>query len=136
MSNRSKAREQVVQILYLMEQSKLDIEAALDFFQKNFESYDREMPFIRSRIQGVTEKLEILDKHIEKTSNHWKLGRIPKIDKNILRLGIFEILYCEDIPKSVVMDEAIELAKKFGEEKSSKFINGILDKIANQPDSL
>jgi len=130
MSSRSKAREQVIQILYLQEQSKLTVDQAWTFFQVNFETFDRETPFIRSRFYGVVEKQEILDTKISESSNNWKLSRIPKVDKNILRLGIFELLFCEDVPRSVVIDEAIELAKKFGEEKSSKFINGILDHVA------
>lgn len=136
MSSRSKAREQIIQVLYLIEQSKLDVQQAIEFFQNNFEVYEREAPFIRTRIEGIAEHLQHLDKKIEDTSKHWKLSRIPKVDKNILRLGIYELLYCSDVPRSVIIDEAVELAKKFGEEKSSKFINGVLDKIANPTETL
>ncbi|MCB1197324.1 MAG: transcription antitermination factor NusB [Bdellovibrionota bacterium] len=136
MKSRSKAREQIIQVLYLIEQSKLNVNEAFLFFQNNFETYDREVPFIRSHIEGIVEHLQYLDQKISETSQHWKINRIPKVDKNILRLGIYELLYCVDIPPSVVIDEAIELAKKYGEEKSSKFINGILDKIANSNKSL
>lgn len=130
MSSRSKGREQIIQILYLMEQSKLSHVEALAFFQNNFETYDREVPFVRSRIEGIVNELTPIDDRISSTSKHWKMYRIPKIDLSILRLGVYELLYCADVPLSVVIDEAVELSKKFGEENTPKFVNGILDQIA------
>ncbi len=131
-SSRSKAREQILQLLYLMEQSKMDATGALDFFSKNFEVHDREMPFIRSRLEGISTQTAEIDKKIAKYSEHWKMNRMPKVDRNILRLGAYELEFCVDVPVSVVINEAIELGKKFGDTNTPKFVNGILDKIAKE----
>lgn len=128
--SRTKAREQILQLLYLMEQAKLAAAEAITFFEGNFEVHDREMPFIRSRLEGIALQLEEIDKKIAKCSEHWKMNRMPKVDRNILRLGVYELEYCQDVPVSVTINEAIELGKKFGDINTAKFVNGILDKIA------
>lgn len=130
--SRSKGREQVLQLLYLVEQSKLSVEDAIVFFRKNFEVHEAEMPFIRTRLQGVVARLEEIDNKIAKYSEHWKMSRMPKVDRNILRLGVFELEQCPDIPVSVAINEAIELGKKFGDVNTAKFVNGVLDKIAKE----
>jgi N utilization substance protein B len=130
--SRSKAREQILQLLYLIEQSTMAFEDALNFFQKNFEVHEREMPFIRSRFEGISTNMEEIDKKIAKSSEHWKISRMPKVDRNILRLGVYELEHCADVPVSVVINEAIELGKKFGDINTPKFINGILDKVAKE----
>lgn len=132
MAGRSKAREQILQLLYLVEQSKLDTNEALEFFTKNFEIHDEEMPFIRSRLEGISGLLSKIDEKIAKYSEHWKMNRMPKVDRNILRLGAYELEFCADVPVSVVINEAIELGKKFGDVNTPKFVNGILDKIAKE----
>jgi N utilization substance protein B len=132
MAGRSKAREQILQCLYLMEQSKLNSEDALSFFTKNFEIHEEEMPFIRSRLDGIAIEMAKIDEKIAKYSEHWKMNRMPKVDRNILRLGAYELEYCVDVPVSVVINEAIELGKKFGDINTAKFVNGILDKIAKE----
>lgn len=131
-SSRSKAREQILQLLYLMEQSKLDAVGAIEFFTKNFEVHEREMPFIRSRLEGISTQGVEIDKKIAKYSENWKMNRMPKVDRNILRLGAYELEFCLDVPVSVVINEAIELGKKFGDMNTAKFVNGILDKIAKE----
>jgi N utilization substance protein B len=132
MAGRSKAREQILQLLYLIEQSKLNSEDALTFFTKNFEVHEEEMPFIRSRLEGISGELPKIDEKIAKYSEHWKMNRMPKVDRNILRLGAYELEFCSDVPVSVVINEAIELGKKFGDINTPKFVNGILDKIARE----
>lgn len=132
MAGRSKAREQIVQLLYLIEQSKLNIDDAVSFFIKNFEAHEEEIPFIRSRLTGIAGNFVKIDEKIAKYSEHWKMNRMPKVDRNILRLGAYELEFCLDVPVSVVINEAIELGKKFGDINTPKFINGILDKIAKE----
>jgi N utilization substance protein B len=132
MSSRTKAREHILQALYLIEQSKLNPADALDFFAKNFELHEPEMPFIRSRLDGISQNMTTLDEKIAKCSEHWKMTRMPRVDRNILRLGAYELEYCTDVPVSVVINEAIELGKKFGDTNTPKFVNGILDKIAKE----
>lgn len=130
--SRTKAREQILQLLYLIEQSKMPMLDALTFFQNNFEIHEQELPFIRSRFEGIAVQMEEIDKKIAKSSEHWKMNRMPKVDRNILRLGVYELQFCEDVPVSVIINEAIELGKKFGDTNTPKFVNGILDKIAKE----
>ncbi len=86
-------------------------------------------PFIYAQtlVRGTLSNLEEIDDLIRGQAEHWRLERMPAVDRNILRLAIFEFLYEADVPKLVVMDEAIELAKKFGSKDSSRFVNGLLD---------
>ena len=81
---------------------------------------------------GVLEHCEELDRLIEQYSENWRLDRIDVIDRNILRMALFELLYCEDIPPKVTINEAIDLGKRYGSEDSGSFINGILDRIQNE----
>ena len=81
-------------------------------------------------VDGVGKNLPIIDAEIQRLSEHWRIERMPKVDLTLLRLSIFELLFRADIPKSVSINEAIELAKEYGEKESPSFINGILDKIS------
>jgi transcription antitermination protein NusB len=83
--------------------------------------------YAQTIVQGVADHLDELDELIRSQADNWRLERMPAVDRNILRLAVFEMLYEQDIPKLVVVDEAIELAKKFGSEQSSRFVNGLLD---------
>ena len=88
--------------------------------------------YILDKYNNIVEKIEEIDAIISKTAKGWTLDRIGKVDLTILRLAIFEMKYDEDIPVNVAIDEAIELAKKFGQDESSSFVNGILANIAKQ----
>ncbi|PKN07431.1 MAG: transcription antitermination factor NusB [Deltaproteobacteria bacterium HGW-Deltaproteobacteria-8] len=90
--------------------------------------------FASQLVQGVSENQAEIDKVIGKHSDHWKIGRIGKVELAILRLSLFEILYRSDIPLKVAINEAIELAKSFGDENSRSFVNGILDAVARAVD--
>ena len=81
-------------------------------------------------VSGVWERAQNLDAIIARFSRHWKLRRIAKVELAILRLALFEILFCDDTPAKVAINEAVELAKKFGDENSKNFVNGILDAVA------
>ncbi len=83
-------------------------------------------------VLGVLEHCEELDRLIEQYSENWRLDRINIIERNILRMALFELLYCEEIPPKVTMNEAIDLGKRYGSEDSGGFINGILDRIQNE----
>ncbi len=83
-------------------------------------------------VLGVLEHRQKIDQLIEKYSENWRLDRMNIIDRAILRLAIFELLYCGEIPPKVTLNEAIELGKRFGSEDSGSFINGILDRIQNE----
>src|SRR5262249_46532628 len=115
--------------LYLIDLSSITPKEALKFFQMNFENNEEDLPFVEKLVSGVAENRESLDSLIEKCSENWKISRMPRIDRNILRLGIFQLIHCKDIPPAVTMDESIELAKRFGEDRTPSFVNGLLDRI-------
>ena len=83
--------------------------------------------YARSLVEGTLAHRDEIDELIRDQAEHWRLERMPPVDRNILRLAVYELLYEADVPKLVVLDEAIELAKKFGSEQSGRFINGLLD---------
>lgn len=85
--------------------------------------------YAQSLVEGTLSHKEEIDELIRKQAEHWRLERMPAVDRNILRLAVFEFLYETDVPKLVILDEAIELAKEFGTEQSGRFVNGVLDGI-------
>ena len=85
--------------------------------------------YAQTLVRGTLEHLEEIDALIRRQAEHWRLERMPAVDRNILRLAVFEFLYETDVPKLVILDEAIELAKEFGTEQSGRFVNGVLDGI-------
>ena len=99
---------------------------------ENFQSAKSIRPFARLLVDGIFEHKNLLDELIRKSSRHWRIERMSKTDISILRLGAYEIRFIEDIPPKVTIDEAVELAKKYGSEESGAFINGILDDIYNR----
>ena len=90
-----------------------------------------EIAFSAQIISGVLGRREEIDGLIETVSKNWRITRMPVVDRNILRLATFELMACEDVPASVCINEAVELAKRFGDKESRAFINGILDRIAS-----
>ncbi len=132
MSTRRKSRELALQALYQWNITRQDPFLILDQQKVNFSPADEEDEFAQQIIVGVLEHYNHIDELIEKFSEHWRLDRISIIDRNILRMAIFELLFREDIPPRVTLNEAIDLGKRFGSEDSSAFINGILDRIQKE----
>lgn len=129
MRNRTKAREYALQMLYQADIRKAAREAVLDsFWQEEVPPADIKA-FAEQLFAGTMHHLEGLDTLIASHADNWDLKRMAVIDRNILRLGAFELLHGNDAPPKVCINEAIELAKRFGDSESSKFINGILDAI-------
>jgi len=91
--------------------------------------YRKGREFAENIIEGVSANVQVIDEAIEEASNSWKIDRMVVVDKNLMRIAVFEMMFCEDVPAPVSIDEAIEIAKDFSDEKSAKFINGILNKI-------
>lgn len=91
--------------------------------------YRKGREFAEELISGVFKHIDEIDSKIENASDKWNIDRMIVVDKNLMRIATYEMLYCDDIPAPVSIDEAIEIAKDFSDEKSAKFINGILDKI-------
>jgi N utilization substance protein B len=129
MRGRRKAREIALQVLYGLNFENIDAQKALDLFWSNFVAPKAAKEFAAFLVQGTCEHKEELDKLIAGCSDNWSLGRMSKVDINILRLAVFEFLYCDDIPPKVTLNEAVDLGKTFGSENSGSFINGILDAL-------
>ncbi|MBN2061073.1 MAG: transcription antitermination factor NusB [Deltaproteobacteria bacterium] len=132
MGKRRKARELALKILFHLEYNHGNPEDALSLIYKNFKSPESERAFSKKLVLGVYERLESIDKLITQSSKNWRMERMSHVDRSILRLGTFEMLYLDDVPPKVTIDEAVELGKKFGTEDSGAFINGILDNIFNR----
>ncbi|NLZ54589.1 MAG: transcription antitermination factor NusB [Thermoanaerobacteraceae bacterium] len=127
--SRKIARELAFKILFAIDVGDNTIEEAAEIVIGSLNDEDQKI-FIFREVNGVLNNLPNLDKVINKFSEDWTVSRMASTDRNILRLAVYEILYCQDIPVSVSINEAIEIAKKYGDEKSYKFINGLLGSIA------
>ena len=136
MRKRTQAREFALIILYQKEVTRFEIQAIVDNFVTQ-EKVDPEVrTFMERLVFGINQNLDIIDEKISSYATNWQLKRMAVIDRNILRLGLYELMYAEDIPPKVTINEAVELAKKYGDVESSKFVNGILDKIHKTESSL
>ncbi|PIR18020.1 MAG: transcription antitermination factor NusB [Deltaproteobacteria bacterium CG11_big_fil_rev_8_21_14_0_20_49_13] len=135
MGDRRKAREFALQMMYAVDLSKASAGDALLYFWSAQENVVEESrSFAELLLKGTAEKLAEIDKKISDCSSNWKIGRMSVVDRNVLRLSIYELLFCPDIPVRVTLNEAIEIAKLYGTEESGSFVNGILDKIAKGVD--
>jgi N utilization substance protein B len=131
LAKRTKARERAVQALYQIDVAATDLDEALSRFWKSFEPVEREvMDLAEALVRGVARSRREIDDAIEAVSTNWRIDRMARVDRNVLRLAVHELLHRPDVPVKVVLNEAIELGKKFGSESSGAFINGVLDKIA------
>ena len=132
MGSRTKARECALQALYQLDTSGGDAHDAVRGVLAHFEEADRDTErFADELVRGVQAERVQIDDLIQKTSTHWKLDRMARVDRNILRLGVYELLRRSDVPVRVTLNDAIELGKKYGSEDSSAFVNGVLDRIAH-----
>jgi N utilization substance protein B len=109
-----------------------DVERGLALLREHLLSAGGEDSFLDRLVRGVSTHREEIDRLIEGHSEHWRLERMPPVDRNILRIAAFELLYCEEVPPRVSVNEAVELAKRFGSEDSPAFVNGILDRIMTE----
>ncbi|MFZ7112837.1 MAG: transcription antitermination factor NusB [Desulfatiglandales bacterium] len=131
MGKRRRARELAIQVLFHMEYNSGDPEDCFQLVCDNFDPPEDIRPFSRELVLGVCGHRDELDRLISGSSKNWRLKRMSYVDRNILRIGVFEILFMKDIPPKVSIDEAVELGKIFGREESGSFINGILDHVFN-----
>jgi N utilization substance protein B len=129
---RRKSREYALQVLFQLNITKQGAIKALSQFQEHFSSDGEADEFLKRLVLGVLEHRQELDRLIEQYSENWSLDRINIIERNILRMALFELLYCEEIPPKVTINEAIDLGKRYGSGDSGGFINGILDRIQNE----
>ncbi|HBG60887.1 MAG: transcription antitermination factor NusB [Omnitrophica WOR_2 bacterium GWF2_38_59] len=130
MRKRTHAREYVLKILYQAEITRREIHKASDYYWSEIDSIDKYVKeFSDILTDGIAKNIEKIDNKISEYATNWQLKRMAVIDRNVLRIGVFELLFTDDIPPKVTINEAVELAKKYGDIESSKFVNGILDKI-------
>jgi N utilization substance protein B len=144
MGLRRVSREIALSILFQYEASELlTPEKTFDLFCQNFgpetdedqvlgcdrKIFKQALPFVREIFLGVTSRQKQLDKILNEASENWRLDRMSRVDRNVMRLALYEMLYRDDIPLKVSINEAIDLGKQFGAEDSGSFINGILDRI-------
>ncbi|MBN1959623.1 MAG: transcription antitermination factor NusB [Deltaproteobacteria bacterium] len=135
---RRRGRECALQILYQMDVNrelenngqKVNVDKAINYFWQSFENVDEEdRNFAECLIRGVTANLHDLDEAIAKVSQNWRVARMGKVDRCLIRVAAYEILYCPDIPRVVSINEAVEIAKRFSGKESAAFVNGILDQV-------
>ena len=140
MRNRTKSRECALQMLYQVDIRHSDSAQIIsEFWQAHEQITDDIKAYATQLVEGTLRRLAEIDRLIGAHADNWDIKRMAVIDRNILRVGAFELLYLEDVPAKVCINEAIELAKRFGDAESGKFINGVLDAIhkkrhAPQPD--
>lgn len=116
-------------LFYIDTEVDCSSEEALALFCQNFSPADDVQPFFEKLVKGVIAHQSEIDTVISKNSKNWKLNRMPSVDRNIMRIAVFELFYCRDIPAKVSINEAIDIGKKFGTPESGSFINGILDSV-------
>lgn len=132
MGVRRKARERALQILYQLEVNKSDLDESLPLFWQFHPSKSEVMNFAEELVNGTLSHLEEIDTLISRFTDHWSLQRIGSVERNVLRSSAYELLFRNDIPPSVTIDEAVEIARKYGTEDSGKFVNGVLDRIKRE----
>ncbi|MDX1707309.1 MAG: transcription antitermination factor NusB [Desulfobacterales bacterium] len=129
MGTRRRARELAMQALFYMDTQQNGSPQMLERFCENFSLPQKVRPFFMQLVQGVLAVQEQIDALIERYSKNWKVQRMSCVDRNVMRVAVFEMLYCPDIPPKVSINEAVDVAKKYGTGESGAFINGIVDRI-------
>ncbi len=128
---RRKAREYALQMLFQYDVTRKG-EGLVEHFWVQYKAIPAIRNFADRLVEGVLKNIDEIDGIITKYTEHWSLDRIATVDRNILRFAIYEILYMDDVPAKVTINEAIEITKKYADQGSSAFINGILDKIVRE----
>ena len=118
-------------MLFAIDATGGDVDQAISDFWRELPGDAEGREYADALVRGVRDGAEKLDERIRAASQNWRLERMARIDRNALRLGAYELLTRSDVPRAVILDEAVELAKRFGGEESSKFVNGVLDRIAD-----
>jgi N utilization substance protein B len=130
MTRRSRGREVALQVLYQVEQNPgIPPEEIHRFIERRLLAERKLCEFTEGLIAGVKEHQVRIDAMISQVAENWRLDRMAAIDRNILRLGAYEMLFCPDVPAKVAINEALELAKRYSTAQSSRFVNGILDRV-------
>ncbi len=129
MGRRRKAREDTLRILFRLEFEKKQIKKTLDQYWKSKKASEEIKEYSTWLVNGVISDQAKIDNIIQQVSEHWRISRMALVDRNILRMAVFELLYEENIAPAIVINEAIEIAKKYSGEEAATFVNGILDAV-------
>ena len=130
MGARHSGREAALKMLFQMEASGDDAEKVVQLFWRNFAEEAEGREYADEVVRGIAAAGGAVDEQIAKASTHWRIERMARVDRNVLRLGAWELMNRTDVPRAVVLDEAVELAKAYGTEESSSFVNGVLNRVA------
>jgi len=129
MGKRRKARESTLQILFQLEFNDSQLDKTISQFLENKKADKEEEELCTRLICGIVANQAEIDKIIQSASQNWRISRMAIVDKNILRMAAYEMLYDKDLPPAIIINEAIEIAKKYSSDQSATFINGILDAL-------
>jgi N utilization substance protein B len=133
MTRRSRAREVALQLLFQHDLNKQIDRAALERFVRERLRTETLVPFCLGLYDGVLAHQSDIDRRLTETAENWRLVRMAAVDRNVLRLGAYELLHTPDTPPNVALDEAIELARRYGSADSPAFVNGVLDRLRQPP---
>lgn len=126
---RKEAREYCFKLMFEYEVQKNDIQTMLSYFEENDLNLKAQKEYVESLLNKAVENIAVIDEIIEKNSKGWHISRLPKITLAVLRVAVTEMLYMDDIPDSISINEAVEIAKTYSDEKNGKFVNGILSSV-------
>jgi len=131
MGARTSGRESALQMLFAMEAGGGSAERVIAAYWRETPGDPEGREYADNVLRGVAGDLDKVDEAVRKASTNWRLERMARVDRNVLRLGAWELLKSRDVPRAVILDEAVELAKRFGSEESGAFVNGVLDRVAS-----
>jgi transcription antitermination protein NusB len=129
MGYRRKSRELAMQALFFMDIQGTSSEDMVDRFIENFRPSKKTLPFFMTLLNGVIGRKDTIDAILAKISSNWRVGRMACVDRNIIRIAIYELCFLGDVPSKVAINEAIDIGKRYGTEESGAFINGVLDSV-------
>ena len=132
MGARTSGREAALQMLFALEASGDDVEVVISRYWRSFEGHPESRAYAEELVRGVSASLVDIDTRVRAASHNWRLERMTRVDRNVLRIGAWELSMKRETPRPVVLDEAVELAKSFGTLDSGAFVNGVLDRVADE----
>ena len=130
-TRRSRAREVALQLLFQFDHNPNLVRDAIEGFARERLRDQSSIRFCLELYDGVVKEMPVLDQQLQNASENWRIARMPTVDRNVLRMGAYELLFTPQTPPAAVLDEAIELARRFGTKDSPAFVNGVLDQLKN-----
>ena len=129
---RHAGRDAALQMLFALDAQETTADDVIRLFWRLFEGDPEGKPYADTIVRGVAEHMKELDARVEQAAKNWRLERMTRVDRNVLRLAAWELSYNAEVPRAVVLDESVELAKAFGSDDSPAFVNGVLNRVADE----